>query len=233
MNDIMNDRIDDKMNNRIDNTINTLISYRDLNYDIIQNLAIIMIGNKDIEKSLYSIEDCELFKGFCILNKGLCFLNKEFRKEYNISMRIIKCNLIYETNNHVDDFINSPTNNWLPFNKTYFNKYNQNIHTYHRYLRNIHYYGNGFQWDIKPIIKTIEDNEDKFHIVQSTHFLSMVKLLKRNSIMFREFITELRLNLTDNFIEIRKQSMFQRYDTLRIVKNVEKEIIFFIKLLLE
>jgi hypothetical protein len=36
-------------------------------------------------------------------------------------MRIIKCNLIYETNNHVDNFINLPTNNWLPFNKTCFN----------------------------------------------------------------------------------------------------------------
>ena len=50
------------------NTINTAISYRDLNYDIIQVLAIQMIGDKDVEKSLYSIEDCELFKGFCILN---------------------------------------------------------------------------------------------------------------------------------------------------------------------
>ena len=221
MNDIIKDRID-----------NTAISYRDLNYDIIHNLATLIIGNKDVEKSLYSIEDCELFKGFCILNKRLCFLNKEFRKEYNISIRIIKCNLIYETNNHVDDFINSPTNNWLPFNKTYFNKYNQNIHTYHRYLRNIHNY-EGIIWHIKPIIKTIEDNEDKFHIVQSTRFLSMVKLLKRNPNIFRKFITELRANLTDNFIEIRKQSIFQRYDSLRIVKNVEKEIIFFIKLLLE
>ena len=71
--DIMNDRIDDIMNDRIDNTINTAISYRDLNYDIIQVLAKLMIGDKDVEKSLYSIEDCELFKGFCILNKHLCF----------------------------------------------------------------------------------------------------------------------------------------------------------------
>ena len=150
-------------------------------------------------------------------------------------MRIIKCNLIYETNNHVDDFINSPTNNWLPFNKTYFNKYSQNIHSYHRYLRNIHNYVDGFQWNIKPIIKTIEDNENKLDIGQgqSIRFLSMVKLLKRKPNMFRKFITELRLNLTDNYIEIRKQSIFQRYDSLKIVRNVEKEIIFFIKLLLE
>jgi hypothetical protein len=71
-------------------------SYQHMNQDIIDLLAEILIG--DISNNgMNSIEECEMFRGFCIMNKRLCLLDEKFRKKYNIKEKIHKCKLIYET----------------------------------------------------------------------------------------------------------------------------------------
>ena len=63
-------------------------SYQHLNDDIINTFAEYILGNAClINMNMNSVEECELFRGFCVMNKRLCFLNKEFRKKYNIVER--------------------------------------------------------------------------------------------------------------------------------------------------
>lgn len=169
------------------------------------------------------------------MNKRFCLLNKEFRKEYNIKMRINKCNLIYRTEKIINHFIDSPTNNWLPFNKNMYNIYIQYEYSYHSYLRmiqNEELCNEKFRLSVKPIIKTIEENEKKLNIKTHSHFIKLIKSFKKKPDIFRKFIKDLRINISNYLIELRKQSLSQIND-IRLVRDVENEIIFFTNLLLE
>jgi hypothetical protein len=71
-------------------------SYQHMNYDIIDLLAQVLIGDVS-NNGINTIEECEMFRSFCIMNKRLCLLDKKFRKKYNIKEKIHKCQLIYIT----------------------------------------------------------------------------------------------------------------------------------------
>ena len=148
-------------------------SYQHMNYDIIEILAEILIGNISND-GMNTIEECEMFRGFCIMNKRLCLLDEKFRKKYNIKEKIYKCRMIYETEKKSRMFKKSPTKDWLPFNKPMQYNYHQNhmelfkfleskYSTYFNYLRNYHYLDNCDYniINIKPLVKTIQDFNGK------------------------------------------------------------------------
>lgn len=148
-------------------------SYQHMNQDIIDIFAKILIG--DISNNgMNSIEECEMFRGFCIMNKRLCFLDKEFRKKYNIKEKIDKCKLIYETEKISKKFKISPTNGWLPFNKPMKYNYDQNYMELFKFFESKYStyfnYNNSFydiqkyrykKINIHPLIETVQDFNGK------------------------------------------------------------------------
>lgn len=141
-------------------------SYQHMNNDIIETFAEFLIG--DISNNgMNSIEECDMFRAFCIMNKRLCLLNETFRKKYNIREKIYKCQMIYETEKSSNIFKKCPTNNWLPFNKAVTYNYNQNMELFH-FLKSkysIYFYYSKTSSDFKncnykiininPLVKTI------------------------------------------------------------------------------
>ena len=143
-------------------------SYQHMNRDIIDIFAKILIVDPS-NNHMNSIEECELFRYFCIMNKRLCFLDKDFRKKYNIKNKIEKCKLIYETEKIVLEFKKSPTRNWLPFNKPMLYNYQQNRELFsfikENYSSYATEYGERLLFKTQILINTIKE----YHKVKFKH----------------------------------------------------------------
>jgi len=147
-------------------------SYQHMNIDIIEIFYKILIGDVS-NNGMNSIDECEMFRGFCIMNKRLCLLDKEFRKKYNIKEKIDKCKMISETEKISKKFKISPTKDWLPFNKPVIYNYDQKMEIFY-FLKSKYStyfnYNNGFNGiqkyrykkiNIHPLIETVQDFNGK------------------------------------------------------------------------
>jgi len=179
-------------------------SYQHMNQDIINIFTEMCIGNVTND-GMNTVEECELFRAFCIMNKRLCLLDKEFRKNNNIKEKIEKCKLIYKTEIISKQFKIMPTNDWLPFNKVV--SYNQKKDVINYIKSNYgsfipHNYMTESPYIIETthLINTIESLKDNILVKESLKecdvysFIDLIKFFKEFHVIYHDFIITLRKN---------------------------------------
>ena len=236
-------------NNRLDLLLKDVSypSYQHMNHDIIMLFANILIGT-DVNKSMNTMEECELFRGFCIMNKRLCFLNKEFRDKYDIIYRILKYKEIRKTEENINQFIDSPTKDWLPVNKILTDDCLFYV-LYHRYRNwNMEIINGKSKEEIMikmPLLKAlkierywINTGSDRKRSIpcSSLPYLALIREFKKNPELFKKTIVNCRISFIEFYLfsckdTIDNSQKLRHWDFLTTV--VEVQIRFFIKILLE
>ena len=211
-------------------------SYQHMNPDIVNVFVEYLIGGKT-NKTMNSMEACEIFRCFCVMNKRLCFMDKEFRKQYNIKEKIEKCKLMSKTEDIALSFSTCPIYESLPSNKRITDSQKKHFFSFitENYSSHVIENGDSLNYDIRSLITTYLDlvkygpldfDVNIANICVSEHiskyicsFLDLIKCFKSSDKFFIIFITELRTNYCKS----------RSYDKCG---KIEEDIQYFIKTLL-